>query len=87
MQKSLEKKIEQIINLNKERREGNWGFCYYYHLGQFYGIQNDNNEILFQATGQNDGDEGLQCLDEDMKEFGSHFGKLPTPSIVINIKV
>ena len=29
----------------------------------------------------------VEGLLENSKEFGSHFGKLPTPSIAINIKV
>ena len=68
MTKTLEQKIDEIFNLDKKRTQGNWEFCYSEFTGQFTGICNNNSEIVLQATGRNDGDDGLHWIDEELNE-------------------
>jgi hypothetical protein len=68
MTKTLEQKIDEIVNLDKKRTQGNWEFCYSEFVGQFTTLYNDNNEIVLQATGRNDGDDGLHWIDEELNE-------------------
>jgi DNA-binding protein len=68
MIKTLEQKIDEIVNLDKKRTQGNWEFYYDKFTGQFTSLYNDNNEIVLQATGRNDGDDGLHWIDEELNE-------------------
>jgi len=68
MTKSLEQKIDEIVNLDKKRTQGNWEFCYSEFVGQLTDICSDNGETVLQATGRNDEDDGLHWIDEELNE-------------------
>jgi hypothetical protein len=57
---------------NMPRTQGNyWEFYYDKFTGQFTSLYSEINEnvfIVLQATGRNDGDDGLHWIDEELNE-------------------
>lgn len=73
----------------KKEKDGKYSVSFPDFKGGKFGVCVSCGDTLEEA--KKNAEEALRLhveeLLEDSKEFGSHFGKLPTPSIAINIKV
>ena len=64
----MTKTINKFRELDKKRTQGKWEFVKPLFLGKYTELVNDEFEPVLQATGMNDGDEGLQWFDEELGE-------------------